>query len=207
MTIPSFSTKIKVEVLYLKEGVGLHIIIGENRLELTIGDITKEETEAIVNAANGSLMGGGGVDGAIHQAAGPELLQACRKIRKEQLKGEPLGTGEAVITAGYNLPASYVIHTVGPIWNAHHPNQDKQLASCYRQALKLAKELDLSSIAFPSISTGVFRFPIKAAAEIAIRAITNYLQTATFGQVKMVLFSEADFRVYQSALKNITDSL
>ncbi|SHH94890.1 O-acetyl-ADP-ribose deacetylase [Virgibacillus chiguensis] len=185
----------------------MHILIGENRLELTIGDITKEKTEAIVNAANGSLMGGGGVDGAIHQAAGPELLQACRTIRKQQLKGEPLGTGEAVITAGYHLPASYVIHTVGPIWDDHHPNQDKQLASCYLHALKLAQEHHLSSIAFPSISTGVYRFPIKLAAEIAIRTVTNYLQTATFGQVKIVLFSEADFRVYQSALKHITDSL
>ncbi|RFA32389.1 O-acetyl-ADP-ribose deacetylase [Virgibacillus dokdonensis] len=178
----------------------MHITIGENRLELTIGDITKETTAAIVNAANGSLMGGGGVDGAIHQAAGPELLQACRKVRKEQLKGESLGTGEVVITAGYNLPANYVIHTVGPIWDPHQPNQDKQLANCYQNALKLATAHHLSSIAFPSISTGVYRFPLETAAEIAIKTITNYLQTTHFGHVKMVLFTEDDFRVYQSAL-------
>ncbi|WP_077296442.1 O-acetyl-ADP-ribose deacetylase [Virgibacillus pantothenticus] len=181
----------------------MQITIGENTLELLIGDITKQATDAIVNAANGSLMGGGGVDGAIHKAAGQELLQACRRLRKEQLNEEPLGTGEAVITPGFKLPASYVIHTVGPIWNTHNPIQDIQLADCYQNAFKLAKEYKLTSISFPSISTGVYRFPIERAAKIAMRTITNYLQTVDFGQVRMVLFSETDFTVYKSALRNI----
>ncbi|HLS07748.1 O-acetyl-ADP-ribose deacetylase, partial [Lentibacillus sp.] len=143
--------------------------INGNTLELLTGDITKLETDAIVNAANGTLMGGGGVDGAIHRAAGKELLEECKRVREEQLNGEKLPTGEAVITSGYNLPAKYVIHTVGPVWNERDNNQDEQLAKCYWNSLDLAMEKQAISIAFPSISTGVYSFPVDLAAETALK--------------------------------------
>lgn len=182
----------------------MQVKIGSNSLKLWQGDITILEVDAIVNAANGTLMGGGGVDGAIHRKAGPELREECRKIREEQLQGEYLPTGDVVITNGYRLPAKYVIHTVGPIWNEkERETQMKQLSNCYRNALKLAKEKGLTKIAFPSISTGAYRFPINLAARVALGTIVEFLEKETFGEVTMALFSDNDYKVYETTLKEI----
>ncbi|WP_088009066.1 O-acetyl-ADP-ribose deacetylase [Indiicoccus explosivorum] len=176
--------------------------ISGNTLELMTGDITKQETEAIVNAANGTLLGGGGVDGAIHRAAGPGLLEECKNIRREQLGGEKLPTGKAVITEGYRLPANFVIHTVGPVWSGKEGKKE-QLADCYRNSLQLASDRGIRSISFPSISTGIYRFPIELAADTALRTISAFLETRDFGNVVMTLFSEKDYLVYENALKKI----
>ncbi|MEW9675554.1 O-acetyl-ADP-ribose deacetylase [Lentibacillus sp. L22] len=181
----------------------MHVNMNGNELVLMVGDITDQQTDAIVNAANGTLLGGGGVDGAIHRKAGKELLAACKRIRSEVLHGAELPTGEVVITDGFELPASYVIHTVGPIWKKGDHEQDILLKSCYENSLNLALEKGLNSIAFPSISTGVYRFPIDRAAEIAMKTIINFLTAHPFGIVKMVLFSEQDYQTYQTALTRI----
>lgn len=177
--------------------------VNGNTLKLLTGDITKQTTDAIVNAANGTLMGGGGVDGAIHKAAGSDLLAACKQVRQKELHGDYLGTGEAVITPGFRLPASYVIHTVGPIWDKNHAKQDEQLSNCYKNALELAKKHNLTSISFPSISTGIYRFPIDRAAKIALTTIKAYLEQHEFGYVAMVLFSGKDYHTYEQALKTL----
>lgn len=160
------------------------------------GDIVRVKTQAIVNAANTSLLGGGGVDGAIHRAAGKELLLEC-----ETLKGCP--TGEAKITSGYKLRAEYVIHTPGPIWRGGNRGEAELLANCYRNSLKLAQEYEITSISFPSISTGVYRYPVEQAAEIAVREIMTFLKdNKDMEKVQMVCFDEATFRTYEKALKN-----
>lgn len=142
------------------------------------GDITKLDVDAIVNAANSSLMGGGGVDGAIHTAAGLELLEACKEIReKEYIDGLP--TGQAVITKGFNLPSKYVIHTVGPIWRGGNNNEDILLTNCYLNSLKLAEEYNLKSIAFPAISTGVYGYPKDLALEIAKDTVEKYIKNGS----------------------------
>ena len=142
------------------------------------GDITKLSVDAIVNAANTSLLGGGGVDGAIHLASGPQLLKACEKIReKEYPKGLPIG--EAVITPGYLLPSKYVIHTVGPIWRGGNSNEKELLSNCYTNSLELASKQNLKTIAFPAISTGVYRFPKELASKIAIETVEKYLEKET----------------------------
>src|SRR5678809_170767 len=146
-------------------------------IEIVRGDITTMKVDAIVNAANSSLMGGGGVDGAIHRAGGPAILEECRKIIAKQ---GSCRTGEAVITTGGNLPAKFVIHTVGPVWNNGKKNEANLLAACYQNSLKLAVKHSLSSIAFPNISTGIYGYPKKEAAEIAVNTVVLYLKQDTF---------------------------
>src|SRR5437016_8302404 len=148
----------------------------EGRVRVVVGDITKQDTEAIVNAANSSLLGGGGVDGAIHRAGGPEIIEACREVRRTRFP-EGLPTGEAVVTTGGKLRALYVIHTVGPIYGEHHGKEAELLANCYHNSLTLAVEKNLTSVAFPSISTGVYGYPRAEAAEISSRTIENFLAT------------------------------
>ena len=165
-----------------------------NKIELTKGDITKLNVDAIVNAANSSLMGGGGVDGAIHRAGGPAILEACKKIVAKQ---GGCKTGEAVITTGGNLPAKYVIHTVGPVWNGGQKNEAALLASCYRNSLQLAVENKLTSIAFPNISTGIYGYPKKEAAEIAINTVVEFLKQNDFmDKVYFVCFDEENYQLY-----------
>ena len=162
-------------------------------LELTLGDITKQHVDAIVNAANTSLLGGGGVDGAIHRAAGPKLLQETRT-----LGGCP--TGEARITKGYKLPAKFVIHTVGPVWRGGHSGEDELLASCYQSVFRLAVEGGVKTIAFPSISTGVYGFPIERASRIAMLETKHFFgRDTSLERVVMVLFSSHDYEVYVQA--------
>lgn len=172
------------------------ITIGKTRLVLKRGDITLEHTDAIVNAANSSLMGGGGVDGAIHRAGGPEILRECRKIREQ--RGE-LPTGEAVITAGGTLKAHYVIHTVGPVWHGGTNDEDQLLSNAYRNSLLLAVGHKVTSIAFPSISTGVYGFPIQRAARIAVRAVGEFVKDhSSIREVRFIMFSDNDYEVYAS---------
>jgi len=165
------------------------------------GDITKQDTDAIVNAANSSLMGGGGVDGAIHRAGGPKILEECKEIIK---KIGRLPTGQAVMTRGGNLPAKYVIHTVGPIYNSRRSpvtgRQSEQLRSCYIESLKLAAEKELMSISFPSISTGAYRYPLDEAAPIAIQAVKDFLKENTsIKEVYFVLFNDETYEAYVNA--------
>lgn len=165
----------------------------QGKIEIIRGDITRLEVEAIVNAANRSLLGGGGVDGAIHRAAGPQLLEECRSLGGCR-------TGEAKLTAGYNLPARYVIHTVGPVWQGGAHNEDNLLAGCYRNSMQLAVDHKIRSIAFPSISTGVYRFPIERASRIALRVLLDYLDTEESApRVVMTCFSEPDLNIFRQS--------
>lgn len=164
------------------------------RIILVQGDITRQNTDAIVNAANNSLQGGGGVDGAIHRAAGPELLEECRGV------GE-CPTGEARFTKGYKLPAQFVIHTVGPVWEGGKKNEDKLLQSCYKSVLKLAEIYDCRTLSFPSISTGAYGFPIERAARIAVETVTHFMENSEkIDKVIFVCFSKADYDIYLNVL-------
>ena len=168
-----------------------------DRIEVVEGDITKLAVDAIVNAANTTLLGGGGVDGAIHRAAGPGLYEECRT-----LGGCP--TGEARITGGYDLPAKYVIHTVGPVWHGGAHNEDELLASCYRNSLRLAAENGIKSIAFPAISTGVYRFPLDRATSIAVREARDFLHDhPTIEKVTFVCFGSSARDAYERALRDV----
>jgi O-acetyl-ADP-ribose deacetylase len=166
----------------------------KEKIQLEIADITKLKVDAIVNAANTTLLGGGGVDGAIHRAAGPKLLIECRTLNGCK-------TGEAKITQGYNLPAKFVIHTVGPVWNGGKHNEDLLLANCYKNSLKLAKENALTSIAFPAISTGVYGFPSDCAANIAVKTVKEFLEKdGSIEKVIFVCFDEKTFLNYKNDL-------
>jgi O-acetyl-ADP-ribose deacetylase (regulator of RNase III) len=165
-------------------------------IELIKGDITVMEVDAIVNAANSSLLGGGGVDGAIHRKAGPRLLEECRLLNGCR-------TGEAKITLGYDLPAKFVIHTVGPVWNGGNYNEARLLASCYKSCMQLANDFKLDSIAFPNISTGVYRFPKEEAAIIAIEEVLKYQRSNLYpSRVFFVAFDEENYLLYQQKLKS-----
>ena len=166
------------------------------RIKLVKGDITTMEVDAIVNAANQSLLGGGGVDGAIHRAAGPELLEACRLLNGCE-------TGQAKITPGFLLPASYVIHTVGPVWRGGRQKETELLEACYTNSLDLALEHGLKSIAFPNISTGVYHFPKDLAAEIAIRTVSQFLDENKGDlRVVFVVFDQENLALYRTMLEN-----
>lgn len=179
------------------------ITINNSKLTLVIGDITKQKVDAVVNAANSSLMGGGGVDGAIHRAAGPKLHEECMEIVKRQ--GE-CPTGEAVITSGGNMPAKYVIHTVGPVWFGGNANEPKLLANCYTNSLKLAIKNGIKTIAFPSISTGAFGYPVDKAAIVAIKAVKDFLESNDgIDEVIFVLFNDTIYNEYENALKSLTN--
>jgi len=169
--------------------------VGGTRLVLVHGDLTVQDTDAIVNAANTTLLGGGGVDGAIHRRGGPTILDACRKIG-----GCP--TGAAVITTGGKLPAKFVIHTVGPFWSGGGRREDELLASAYRSSLRLAAQHKLRSVAFPSIATGAYRFPIERAAAIALGTVREFLaaEAHALAEVRFVLFTAGDLAVYERAL-------
>ena len=178
-----------------------HLDIGDKRIEVVRGDITQEKVDAIVNAANGSLLGGGGVDGAIHRAAGPELLAECRAIG-----GCP--TGEARITKGYRLPARHVIHTVGPIWRGGGEGEEGLLAGCYRNSLELARDNNLASIAFPAISTGVYRFPVDLASQIATKEVVAFLKDdISLEQVTFVCFNDEAYQSYIAEMSSIEPRL
>ena len=170
-------------------------------LAITQGDITLQATDAIVNAANSSLMGGGGVDGAIHRAGGPAILEECKKI----IAGHgPLPTGQAVITTAGNMPSKYVIHTVGPIWRGGGRGEAELLASAYRKSLELAAAENLTSVSFPSISTGVYSYPVAQAARIALSEVVSFLgKTTSVKEVVFVLFDSRTFEAYVTALDEI----
>jgi O-acetyl-ADP-ribose deacetylase (regulator of RNase III) len=167
-------------------------------IEVLKGDITKVEADAIVNAANTSLLGGGGVDGAIHKAGGRQILEECIKIRNRQGGCE---VGEAVITSGGNLPVKFVIHTVGPVWNGGNKNEESLLSLAYTNSLKLAVENEIDVIAFPNISTGIYHFPKEKAAEIAIKTVTDFLAgTSTLKKVMFVCYDDENYNLYKRIL-------
>ena len=163
------------------------------KLTAVSGDITKLEVDAIVNAANTSLLGGGGVDGAIHRAAGPDLLEACRKLHG-------CATGDAKATSGFRLPAKWVFHAVGPVWSGGQRGEDELLAGCYRRCLELAREHGAKSIAFPAISTGVYSFPLERAAKIALRTVREHVDASGVEEVRFVCFNEETRRIYEGLL-------
>jgi len=171
-----------------------------SKIDLARGDITIQKVDAIVNAANNSLLGGGGVDGAIHRAAGPGLLEECR-----QLSG--CATGSAKVTKGYNLPAKWVIHTVGPVWQGGDHDEDRLLVSCYRSCLKLGKELNIRSIAFPSISTGAYGFPVDRASRIALGQIEGFLRHNNVPErVVIVCFDAHTYQTYLRLMQELSDT-
>jgi len=172
-------------------------LIGDARLEVVVADITTLRVDAIVNAANSTLLGGGGVDGAIHDAAGDELFEECRLLNGCE-------TGDAKITKGYRLPAKHVIHAVGPVWHGGDRGEDEQLASCYRRSIELCGENDLTSVAFPAISTGAFRFPADRAAQIAVSATVDALKIApTLRRVIFCCFSKESATLHERTLAGL----
>jgi O-acetyl-ADP-ribose deacetylase (regulator of RNase III) len=173
-----------------------------NYVELVLGDITRQSTDAIVNAANSSLLGGGGVDGAIHRAAGPTLLEQCRKIRMQR---GSLPSGKAVTTSGGLLPAKFVVHTVGPVWQGGKYNEPQILENCYCHSMEEAERMGCASVSFPSISTGTYRYPVPAAAQIAVRTIIELLQQTDrkVKLVRFVLFEQQIFDHYAAIMRTM----
>lgn len=169
---------------------------GSAKIDIVRGDITKLDVDAIVNAANTTLLGGGGVDGAIHRAAGPKLLEECRALGG-------CATGEAKITRGYNLPARFVIHTVGPVWSGGNRDEAELLTNCYRNSLRLAIENQIKTVAFPAISCGAYRYPISAAVEVAVRTTRDFL--ATNDQIDNVIFVAATEEIFSAYQKLLAD--
>ncbi len=168
-----------------------------NRIAVIAGDITRQRVEAIVNAANTTLLGGGGVDGAIHRAAGPELLAECRTLGG-------CATGQAKITRGYKLPAKWVIHTVGPVWHGGNHGEDELLANCYRSCFALVEQHEIKTVAFPSISTGAYGFPMERAARIAVRETKSFLErNQSVEKVILVCFGASALEIYRMALQEI----
>ena len=184
------------------ENQATEVTVNQAKLRIIQGDITRQATDAIVNAANSSLMGGGGVDGAIHRAGGLTILEECKQIVARQGR---LSTGKAVITTGGNLKAKYVIHTVGPIWHGGNKGEPELLASAYQQSLKIAAEKNINSVSFPSISTGAYGYPVGQASEVALDAVITFLSqsTTSIREVVFVLFDSRTFGVYSSALREI----
>ena len=177
----------------------------DGRLVVETGDITAVRVDAVVNAANSSLMGGGGVDGAIHRAGGPAILEECKKIRAEKYPGG-LPAGEAVATTGGRLPARHVIHTVGPVWHGGRSGEPETLARCYTRSLEVTAELGMSSVAFPAISTGVYGYPRELAARVAWRAVGKFLSAHEVPRtVRLVFFSQDDARAFLDAVKGEAD--
>jgi O-acetyl-ADP-ribose deacetylase (regulator of RNase III) len=179
------------------------MMFNRTRVRLVMGDITHQETEAVVNAANSSLMGGGGVDGAIHRAGGPAILSECMEVRKTMYP-DGLPTGEAVITGGGSLKARHVIHAVGPVWRGGGSEEERLLAAAYRNSLQVAQEKGLKSIAFPSISTGAYGYPVEKAARTALATVKCFIEENPFlDEVVFVLFSERDYEVYSRSLTEL----
>lgn len=175
-------------------------MIGRTRVRLVRGDITRQETDAVVNAANSSLMGGGGVDGAIHRAGGPAILSECMEVRRSRYP-DGLPTGEAVMTGGGSLKARHVIHTVGPVWRGGGSMEERLLAAAYRNSLRVAVENGLKSVAFPAISTGAYGYPVEKAAWMALKTVKAFIEeNPSLDEVVFVLYSERDYEVYGKAL-------
>jgi len=191
---------VKMEVLGM-ENNPLQIMVNQAKLSVIKGDVTQQATDTIVNAANSSLMGGGGVDGAIHRAGGPAILEECKQIVSRQGR---LPTGKAVITTAGNLKAKHVIHTVGPIWHGSK-GEAELLESAYRESLKLAAENHLASVSFPSISTGAYAYPVEEAAKVALGTVISFLREniTSIKEVVFVLFDSRTFNAYASALQEI----
>ena len=184
------------------ENQSREVVLNQTRLSVIQGDITRQTTDAIVNAANPGLIGGGGVDGAIHRSGGPAILEECKQIVAGQ---GYLPTGKAVITTGGNLRAKYVIHTVGPVWQGGNKGEAALLESAYRESLKLAAEHDLTGVSFPSISTGAYGYPVAEASEVAIKAAASFLkeQDTSIKKVVFVLFASGTYEAYSSALEEM----
>ena len=179
----------------------MELVINKTRLALVQGDITRQATDAIVNAANSGLMGGGGVDGAIHRAGGPAIMEECRKIRE---KIGRLPAGKAVITTGGRLKTKYVIHTVGPVWHGGTSGEAELLASAYRESLKLADEKGLKSISFPAISTGAYGYPLEPAARVALQTVLDFMsQDKSLEEVVFVLYDSATYQIYAETLRKL----
>lgn len=179
----------------------MEAFVGKTLIKIIMGDITRQETEAIVNAANSGLMGGGGVDGAIHRAGGPQILAECKEIRARQ---GTLPAGRAVITGGGRLKARYVIHTVGPVWSGCKKGEDELLRSAYRSSLTLAREKSIRSVSFPSVSTGIYSFPVDRAARIALREVRDFVSVNPgFTEVRFVLFSPPVLKEFETAWEEI----
>jgi O-acetyl-ADP-ribose deacetylase (regulator of RNase III) len=187
-------------IVFAQAKTGAGLIKGMNKsIEVIVGDITKVKADAIVNAANTSLMGGGGVDGAIHRAGGPVILEECRNIVAKQ---GGCATGEAVITTAGNLPAKYVIHTVGPVWQDGKHHEAEKLAACYTNSLKLAMQHDCKTIAFPNISTGVYGYPKSEAAKVSMKAITEFLRgNSKIEKILLVCFDEENAELVREQIE------